>query len=205
MPLVERGYIKMSRKVIGLYLAVFVLCITVAARAEEKSSNRVVSERLIVEIDFSSWIRESFKVSPDSKRVAYVARVGDKQFVVVDGKEEKQYDGIGEGTPIFSPDSKRVAYNARVGDKWLVVADGKEEKRYDGIGTTLIFSPDSKRVAYKALVGDKQLVVVDGKEEKQYDGIVTLGGGRIIFDPPDSLHYLAAKGSGIYLVEERIK
>jgi hypothetical protein len=88
------------------------------------------------------------KVSPDGKRVACVAKAGNiifsKRFVFVDGKEEKQYDGIGEGTPIFSPDSKRVSYWACVGNKCLVVVDGKEEKQYDGFGGIIIFdSPDS--------------------------------------------------------------
>ncbi|MGR3309297.1 MAG: hypothetical protein ACUZ77_00835 [Candidatus Brocadiales bacterium] len=78
---------------------------------------RVVSERLIARIDFSSWIQESFIVSPDNKRVAYVAEEG-----------------------------------------------------------------------------------------KQYVSIVTIAGGGIIFDSPDSLHYLAIKeDGGLYLVEEKIK
>jgi hypothetical protein len=101
-----------------------------------------------------------------------------------------------------------VVYVAVEGNKRFVVVDGKEGKHYDyiwGVGT-LIFSPDSKRVAYAAEEGNKQFVVVDGKEGKQYVGIVTLGGGRIIFDSPDRLHYLAEKdGGGIYLVEEHIK
>jgi hypothetical protein len=97
-----------------------------------------------------------------------------------------------------------VAYGAWAGNKWFVVVDGKEEKKYDSIGN-LIFSPDSKRVAYAAWAGNKRFVVVDGKEEKKYDGIVTIGGGKIIFDSPDSLHYLAVKGESIFLVEERIK
>ena len=118
----------MSKKCIALCLAVFLLiCIGIAAWAGEKSLNRVVLERLIVQIDFSSWIRESFKVSPDSEHVAYAAGVDDKWFVVVDGEEGKEYDGF-------------------------------------------------------------------------------VGGGRIIFDSPDSLHHLALKGSSsIYLVEERVK
>jgi hypothetical protein len=87
-----------------------------------------------------------------------------------------------------------------------VVVDRKEEKQYDGImkGTS-IFSPDSKRIAYAAKAGDKWFVVVDEREGRGYDGIVTGGGGRIIFDSSDSLHYLAGKGSEIYLVEEKIK
>jgi acetyl esterase/lipase/Tol biopolymer transport system component len=142
--------------------------------------------------------------SPDSKRVAYAALSGSKWLVVADGKEEKQYDGIGAGAPLFSPDSTRVAYPARIGSNWFMVVDGKEEKQYDGIrGDTLLFSPDSTHMAYAAQMGNKWFVVVDGKEEKQYDGIVTLGGGKILFDSADSLHYLALKGSSIYLLEER--
>ena len=122
--------------------------------------------------------------------------------MIVDGKEGKPYDGLGD--LIFSPDSQRVAYGAQLGDKVFVVVDGKEGKQYDDAGR-LIFSPDSQRVAYRAGVGDKQFVVVDGKEGQPYDGIVTIGGGRIVFDSADRLHYLARKGDDIYLVEERIQ
>jgi hypothetical protein len=128
--------------------------------------------------------------------------VENKRFAVVNGKEEKKYDGIGENSIIFSPDSKRVAYAARVGKKWFVVVDRKEGKKYEVAGC-LLFSSDSDIVAYIAGVGNKQLVVVNGKEGKKYDAI--LKGGGIIFDAPDSLHYLVLKDSDVYLVEERIK
>ena len=124
----------MFKKGIALCLTIFVICIGKVADAQGKSSNRIVSERPVAQIDVSSWIPKSFRVSPDSKRVVCAAQVGNKQFVVVDGNEGKHYDGIMEGYPIFSLDSKRVAYVARVGNKWLVVVDGKEEKQYDGIG-----------------------------------------------------------------------
>jgi len=111
-------------------------------------STRVVSERLIVHIDFAAWMGGSFlKISPNSQRVAYAARVGTKQFVVMDGNEEKPYDAIVPDTLRFSPDSQRVAYAARVGTKQFVVVDGREERRYDGVlEGTLSFSPDSQRV-----------------------------------------------------------
>jgi hypothetical protein len=197
----------MYRKVMALCLTVFLVSIAIAAHAEEISPKREVSERFIVQIDSSSWVKESFKVSPDSKRVAYGAIVGDKWFMVVDGKEEKKYDDIGEGSPIFSPDSKRVAYVAGEGGKWFVVVDGKEgKKNYDFIGGHL-FSPDCKHVAYAAEAGDKKFVVVDGKEGNKYDYIVAIAGGWIGgWISPDSLHYLIIKGSSsIYLVEERIR
>ena len=197
----------MTRKGISLCIFVILFCIGIEAWAGEKSPNRIVSEKLIASIDSSSWIPESLKVSPDSRRVAYVATVGNKWSVVLDGKGEKQYDGIMPGTPIFSPDSRRVAYAAQEGDKFFVVIDGKEDKQYDGIAKgILFFSPGSKRVAYAAQEGDKQFVVVDGKEGKQYDGF--LEGARIIFDSPHTFHYLAIKvkeRNNIYLVEEKIQ
>jgi len=154
----------MFRKVITACLG-FLVCIGIAAWTEGESLNRVVSERLIVQIDFSSWIPQTF--STDSKCLAYAAKLADKMFIVVDGKEGKQYDGIVKGA--------------------------------------LTFSTDGGHLAYAAAAGNRQFVVVDEKEGKQYDAIVTTGGGRVIFDSPDSLHYLALRGNSIYLVTERIE
>ena len=102
--------------------------------------DRVVSERLIAQIDFFSWIGDSFTVSPDNKRVACGARMGK----------------LGDFLT----------------DKWF---------------------------------SNKCSVVVDGKEEGPYDDLLTWAGGRIVFDSPDGLHYLAKEGSKLYLVEEKIK
>ncbi len=67
-------------------------------------------------------------------------------------------------------------------------------------------SSDSWRVAYVAWAGDKQFVVVDDREGEHCDGIVAIGGGGIVFDSPDRLHYLALKkGDKLYLVEEEIR
>lgn len=143
-------------------------------------SGRVVSERLLARVD-PSWIPHSLTVSPDSRRVAYVAQAGDKWFVVVNGQLQKKYDAIGVDTVAFSPDSKRVAYAARTGDKWFLVLNGKEGKEYEGIlKGSFTFSPDSKRVAFAAGAGNKVLVVVDAEEGEKHDGI---GRGSLAFSP----------------------
>ncbi len=88
-----------------------------------------------------------------------------------------------------------------------MVVDGKEQKQYDEVAS-LIFSPDSKRFAYAAFMDKKQFVVLDGIEGKRYDGIFKVGGigtQKFIFDSSDSLHYLAAEGNSVYIVEEIIK
>jgi len=135
--------------------------------------------------------------SPDSQRMAHAVRVGkwavvEKWAVVVDGKEEKLYDRIGEESLTFSPDSRRVAYVAQDGSKSLVVVDGKEENTYDGIirGESLFFSPDSRRIAYSGTVGWNPIVVVDGKMQKPYDAV-----GDPIFSPDSrQVAYLALVG-----------
>lgn len=40
--------------------------------------------------------------SPDSTRVGYGARLGNKWLVVVDETEGKQYDAIGAGSPVLA-------------------------------------------------------------------------------------------------------
>ena len=79
-------------------------------------------------------------LSPDGKRVAYVALKDAKMLVVVDGQEGPEYDAIDKATPVFSPDGKRVVYRAQKGEKKLVVVDGQEGPEYHWIGT-LSFSP----------------------------------------------------------------
>jgi len=85
------------------------------------------SEKLVAQIDVSSWIAESLILSLDNRRVACVARVGDQYAAVVDGDVGKPYDDVQDIH--FSPDSQRVAYVAQVGDQWLVVVDSM--LRYD--------------------------------------------------------------------------
>lgn len=157
--------------------------------------------------------------SPDSARVAYAASRWDadaaktRYLVVVDGKEEKEYDGVAWNSLVFSPDSKRLAYAAKRGEKWLVVVDGNEGKEYDMVGRekglgispfasekaefdeidkghVVVFSADSKRYEYIGKRGEKLVVVIDGTEGKEYDAL------RGFVFSPDSQHYAYAAKIG---------
>ena len=137
---------------------------------------RTASEQLIDQ-GRPSMIGETVNASADCRRVAYVARAGMKQVVVVDGQEWKHYDKIEKRSLVFSPDSQRVAYVARV---WAWV---------------LGFIP----------VGERHVVVIDGQEGSKYDGIIpSAEKWGVIFDSPHQLHYIAHKGNEFYLVEERL-
>jgi hypothetical protein len=133
--------------------------------------------------------------------VAYRAFSEGKWVVVLDENEGKPYHD--NGGIIFSSDGSHFAYTAVLSRKQFVVVDGKEGKPYDEING-LTFTPAGNGVAYSAKVDDKEFVVMDGKEGKPYDGIITMGGGRIVFDSLDRLHYLAGEGDVVYLVEEKI-
>ena len=163
-----------------------------------KGKIRLVTKEVSLGMADPGIIDTSLMVSPDSRRLAYLAQHGDKWLVVVDGQEGKEYDGI--GALLFSPDGQRVAYGAQHGAKWLVVVEGQEGKKYDGISEgTPLFSGDSRRVAYGAQIGAKWLVVVDGQYGKIYDFF--LRGSRLIFDSSNALHNLSAWHNEFFRVE----
>ena len=134
--------------------------------------------------------------SPDSQTLSYMAGFSDKQFLVINGKKGETYDSLGSkfyfGNPVFSPDSKRIAYPVRKGKKWSIVIDAIEGQFYDEI---LVF-PGGERV-FESL---DNYPVYDFIARKLESELAIRG--RLVFDNPDRIHYLALKGNTIYLVEE---
>lgn len=62
--------------------------------------------------------------SPDSKRLAYLAKDGDSSLIVLDGKAGERFKGI--AGMIFSADSKHFAYIAKSGPRMVVIRDERE-------------------------------------------------------------------------------
>src|SRR5579872_5677717 len=81
---------------------------------------------------YNSIAKDSIRFSPDSRRLAYVARYPggflsrEKSVVVIDGQEEEKYDWICRSGPVFSPNSKTVFYGAAIGGKWFM-ASGQDK------------------------------------------------------------------------------
>ena len=148
---------------------------------------RHASERLLFPELHEEIILETIVLSPDGRRLAYIAIVDEKSIMVVDGLEGKSYDAI-SGAPIFSPNSQRVAYLAVAGTEQMVVVDGIEGSPYEGIGrhavctlegddqvcSEILFSPDSQHVAFVALDNGAVFTVVDDLPAETYFSIVGL-------------------------------
>lgn len=128
-------------------------------------------------------------VSPNGKRIAFIATKDKKMFVIVDGIEGKKYDYIKNLT--FSADSQHIAYAAGkekyfqpdspysgndMVKKMGIVVDAKEEKVYDGtyIGVNVydtyfpVFSKDGKKVTYTAIKNKKDILIVDDNEIAEF-------------------------------------
>jgi hypothetical protein len=123
-----------------------------------------------------SGVQPQIIFSADSRRVAYVAKRGQKFLVVVDNKAGQEFDNIRVGAPVFSAAGQRIAYEAKRGDKWHVVADGVEGKPFESV-TALRFSFDN-RLVYEGKRGNLWFVVSDGVETPRegYRGPARSGG-----------------------------
>ena len=129
--------------------------------------------------------------SPDSQHLAYLALADGGWYVVVDNKEYGPYEVVDVTSPVFSPDSQRFAYSARTESYFSPFVDGVALGEYHKVFTP-VFSPDNNKVAYTAShreVGDQ--VIINENRGKIYDRILLIGGGQIVFDSQQMLHYIA--------------
>lgn len=162
----------MKRAILLAAAAAFILCLQ-PLRADDAAPPKAFAPKLkITEKSLGKMmdglVEYSLTISPDSRHVAYVLKQEEKERIVFDGVQGKQYDEV--MGMAFSEDSKRSAYIARRAEKWLVIVDGVEGKEYDGVND-LVFSPDSKRFAFAAERDEKCFIVLDGVEGKEYDGV----------------------------------
>jgi len=130
--------------------------------------------------------------SRDGKRVAFVASRRGKCFVVVDGREGRNYEITSDEWPIadliFSPTGRHVAYKARRGGKNYLVVDGKEFGPYDPVSDAgekvegiwgFQFADSDEYFSYRAKTGDKMVAcrgwshdgTIDLTTSKKYESV----------------------------------
>ena len=123
---------------------------------------------------------DSVVFSADKKSMAYVAGDGNKNFVVLDGKEGPPFDDIYDLR--FSPVGSRLAYGARRGLNHFILEAGKgvegnkEHGPYENIQRgSLVFRPDGKDLAWAAFGADGNWhVCLNGKTiEEGCDRIIS--------------------------------
>lgn len=178
----------------GFLLDLLVLALVIAPatawgqQPDQSSTAGRLAERLVARTDQPPWEASTAVSTPDARRLTYVARVGDRHAVVVDGTAGKPYDEIlskpvllpyrlpvigarvVKPSLLFSPDGNRLTYAARAGNKWMIVVDGAEGKPYDQVALPA-FSPDGQRLAYVARIQGRWVMVVDGREERAYENV----------------------------------
>jgi WD40 repeat protein len=109
-------------------------------------------------------------LSDDGTRLACVLRRGNRCAVVVDGREEGEFDSV--GGLALSPNGRHAAFSAERDNVWFVVIDGKETQRYAAVRGP-VFSPDGKHLAYGASLGpDDSFVVCDGVPRAKYTAVL---------------------------------
>jgi hypothetical protein len=162
-------------------------------------------------VENETFLPGSVRVSADFKHITYAVRVGERQRVVVDGKEHKIYDGVMIGTPMFLGNTSQVVYIAKesgekkgeetVGDKWFLVLGDKGYKKYDFIAPhSIITSRDNKRMVYIARMGEQWMLVEGAKE---YPGGLGIEKSGVMFGPDGNhLVYVFRKESKYHIYRD---
>ncbi len=112
----------------------------------------------------------------DGSTVAYVAKKGSTNYLVMGDKVERLPNAQLVEQPVIRPDLKKVGMLLAEKDhcflKEFFSTHTVSEHLYDEVAD-LVYSNDSKSYAYTARSGNKRFVVLNGKEGPTYDKIVS--------------------------------
>ena len=141
---------------------------------------------------------ETPRISPDARRLAWIAPQGRAAAVVLDGQPLGSYDKVHAGSLAFSPDSRRLSYGVvRSKDQHFVVVDGQESGPYQRTAN-FIFSADSNHHAFMAKSGGQWHVVRDRVPGTPFDNMYP---PDLCFSrDSDHVAYLASRGKQNILV-----
>lgn len=144
-------------------------------------------------VDTLSWAPG---VTPDG-RIYYVAKKGEKECLVLDGKSGPLYSSV--RALGFSSDGKSISYIVRLGDdrskpEDRLVMDGKVREEALGSMESYALSPDGKAVALKMITASGVQVVIGKQKSETYQLVYDLN-----FSPDGrKLAFCARKGREIW-------
>ncbi|MHC4660059.1 MAG: hypothetical protein ACYS8W_00090 [Planctomycetota bacterium] len=156
------------------------------------------------------------------------------EFIVLDGKKEESHKSVldpifspdGKRFAYLADDNEQFGQMKKGGLIYPVV-DGKKWKSFGFIAhvaarptsykitnTSMTFSPDGRHLAYYTSrrydfgffgsTDSKCYIIVDEKQSKAFDRIA-LPPNRIVWDSPDTFHFMAALKGVVYLVSAQVK
>jgi hypothetical protein len=119
--------------------------------------------------------------SADGRRIGYLARRGDRQFLMLDGVKADDFEVIWpdegefarylEDVPTFRADGSSVAYRVCVDGKECIIQDKEAGERFNGICGAPAFSPASGSLIYSGTKEHRYYVVIDGALSDAFDRV----------------------------------
>lgn len=177
----------MNTKVFFL-LTVVVLIKAFGIQAEEPTT---VNEKLLANIENEEIVDGSLLINSENTRIVFLAKEGDKQYMIIKDKRFKKYDYV--RNPVFSADGKVLACIVTDKGHDRPVIEGKAGGSYVDIAGSIALSNDGKHHAFVARHENRPtfVVVFDGEYQ---NFIVDPDRCRLVFSPDGSrLAYNAMK------------
>jgi hypothetical protein len=146
----------------------------------------------------------TFRFSPDSHRTAYFARSGGSWYMVLDGKQSRAFEAIGESF-CFSRDSRTLLAIVTLEKKHRLLRNLEvQAAEYDWVGQSILLSPDGRHDAFFARRKDQgTFLVLDGREGPVVSQGPIVGGAAFTGDR--TIHSIAIDANNVTFDEEFVR
>ena len=153
----------MVSKILFLPVLIIIIASSSLLTATEPT---IVTEKLLTNIENDDIVDGSLLINSDNTRIVFLAKDGDKQYMIINDKRFKKYDYV--RNPVFSADGKVLACIATDKGNDRPVIEGKAGGSYIDIAGSIVLSADGKHHAFVARHENRPtfVVVFDGEYQK---------------------------------------